>query len=179
MGEQPLGKPKGRRRPDPSSEAGVPADVPQAIVDEGSWTGSYFRGLVRGALRRIYFRWPGRKVALDRVRVETFGVTKSGEPTKRPAVWYRCETCGTLGKAQVAKGNPKGQVRVWVDHKDPVVPLDRYPDWNEYVNRLFCSPDNFEILCDDCHHMKSQAERQIRKDNVRRQKTPQDPPDGD
>jgi hypothetical protein len=68
---------------------------------------------------------------------------------------------------------------MWVDHKDPVVPLDRYPDWNEYVNRLFCDTDNFEVLCDDCHHMKSQAERQVRRENVRRQKTPKTPPAGD
>jgi len=170
MGEQPLGEPKRRRGVDPSSEPGLPADIPQAILEEGSWTAAYFRGLVRGALRRIYFRWPGRQVALKRMRVEVPGTTSKGKPTKRPGVWYKCESCGALGKAQVAKGNPKGQVRIWVDHKDPVVPLDRYPDWNEYVNRLFCDVDNFEVLCDDCHHMKSQAERQIRKENAKSQK---------
>lgn len=89
-----------------------PADVPEAVLAEGSWSSSYFRGLVRGALRRIYMRWPGRKIALDRVRVEVPGTTKSGEPTKRPGVWYKCQQCGVLGKAQVGKKNPKGYIRM-------------------------------------------------------------------
>jgi hypothetical protein len=87
--------------------------------------------------------------------------------------------CGVLGKAQVSKKNPKGYIRMWVDHVIPVVPLDRYPDWNEYINRLFCDTDNFEVLCDDCHHSKSQAERQIRRENARREKSSKTPPVGD
>jgi hypothetical protein len=111
------------------------------------------------------------------VRQEVPGTTKKGEPTKKPAIWYKCEQCGVLGKAQVPKANPKGYVRVWVDHKDPVVPLDRYPDWKEYIDRLFCSPDNFEVLCQSCHDDKSRAENEMRRQwrkNAKPQKTPSD-----
>lgn len=161
------------------SENIIPADIPKAVLEEGGWTPAKFRALVRGALRQIYFRWGGRKVAFDRVRVEVPGVTSKGKPTKRPGIWYKCENCGVLGKSQVSKANPKGYIRMWIDHREPVVPLDRYPDWNEYVNRLFCSPDNFEVLCQTCHADKSQAERQMRRENVRRTKAPKESPTGD
>lgn len=179
MGEQDMEPAKRRRGTLEGGESSIYADVPKAVLEEGSWTAAYFRGLVRGALRKIYFRWPGKKIAFDRVRVEVPGTTKSGKPTKRPGVWYKCQQCGVLGKAQVGKTNPKGYKRMWCDHIEPVVPLDRYPDWREYIERLFCDPDNFEILCDDCHHVKSQAERQIRRENARREKAAKEPPAGD
>lgn len=122
--------------------------------------------MIRGALRRIYFRYPGRLIALNRVRVEQPQYTTKGVLGKRPGVFYRCEQCGVLGKSQVGKKNPKGHIRVWVDHKDPVVPLDRYPNWDEFINRLFCSADNFEILCSDCHQTKSKAENAERRKNM-------------
>jgi hypothetical protein len=124
-------------------------------------------------LRGISFRWPGRKIAMNKVRVEKAELTSKGLPKKKPSVWYKCEHCGVLGKP--AK-NKAGHPRMWVDHKDPVVPLDRYPSWSEYVERLFCSPNNFEVLCDDCHYIKSQAERSERRRNLGWKKTNLAPP---
>ena len=169
MDEQPMEKPEGRSGSSTRSESSIraAADVPAAIFDEGSWTHSYFRGLVRGALRGIYFRWPGRKAALDRFRVSVPNVKKDGSPAKRDGIWYKCVKCEILGKAQVSKGNKKGHVRIWLDHIDPVVPLDRYPDWREYIDRLFCAPDNLEALCDNCHKEKSVSENAQRRANLK------------
>lgn len=149
-----------------SSEESKPVDIPQAIWENGEWTPAYFRGLIRGALRRIYFRWPGRKVALAKARVEVPAVKKNGDSKKNPEVWYRCEQCQTLGKAQISKASKDKYVRMWVDHSDPVVPVDRLVNWEEYVDRLFCDPSNFTVLCDTCHRVKSKAENAERRQNV-------------
>jgi hypothetical protein len=102
---------------------------------------------------------------MDAARVEVQNFKKDGSPAKKPGVWYRCMKCGTLGKEVVSKANKNGHIRIWLDHKEPVVPLDRYPDWREYIERLFCDPNNFEVLCDICHKDKSMAENMIRKAN--------------
>lgn len=142
-------------------------DIPAAIEEEGSWTQAYFRGLVRGALRGIFFRWRGRKTALDRFRVSVPGTKKDGSPTKKDGIWYKCAECGILGKAQVSKKNPKGHVRIFLDHLSPVVPLDRYPDWQEYIGNLFCNPENLQALCSVCHKNKSVSENAQRRANLK------------
>jgi 5-methylcytosine-specific restriction endonuclease McrA len=142
-------------------------DIPAAIEEDGSWTQSYFRGLVRGALRGIFFRWKGRKTALDRYRVSVPGTKKDGSPTKKDGIWYKCANCEILGKAQVSKTNPKGHVRIFLDHVTPVVPLDRYPDWREYIDNLFCSPENLQALCSVCHKEKSISENAQRRANLK------------
>lgn len=154
-------------------EHSIGHNIPQGVLEDGSWTPAYFTGLIRGALRRIYFRFPGRKASFDRVRVEIPGVTKGGLPKKRPEVWYRCELCGALGKAQVSKANPKGHLRMWLDHDPPLVPVDREIGWSEYVERLFCTSDKARVLCDVCHKSATQiqnAERRAWRANVRREK---------
>ena len=174
-GKQPMDKPKRPRRAPASNPAGIFPDIPVGITESSAWTYSYFRGLIRGALRRIYFRWPGRIAALARVRVEVPAVTAKGIPKKRPEVWYKCEMCSALGKAQVSKKNPKGYLRVWVDHDPPLVPLDRpYLPWSEYVERLFCTADKLRILCDNCHYTVTQeqnAQRREYRRAARRQET--------
>lgn len=62
---------------------------------------------------------------------------------------------------------------VRVDHKVPVVdPIIGFPmtpegmeDWSVYIPRLFCDVDNLELLCEDCHNLKSGIEQEIRKLN--------------
>lgn len=141
-----------------------PLDIPQGVIEDDSWSEAYFRGLIRGALRRIYFRFPGRKASFDRVRVEIPGVTKGGLPKKRPEVWYKCELCGSLGKAQVSKTNPKGHLRMWLDHDPPLVPVDREIGWSEYVERLFCTSDKARVLCDVCHKACTQIQNAERRE---------------
>ena len=123
------------------------------------WTEAWFINLVRGQLREAFHRWPVRLSVLERVKVVEETITRSGRPSKRPTVWYVCEQCGAKCKATVAKGNPKNYVRIWVDHIDPVVPVDKVIGFDEYINRLFCKPENLQALCDTCHKAKSAKEK--------------------
>ena len=52
-----------------------------------------------------------------------------------------------------------------LDHKEPVIPYDRYyyeVDMEEFVERTHCDIDNLEVLCIDCHKEKSAKEKTIR-----------------
>ena len=127
-----------------------------------TWTEAWFKGAIRGGLREVFHQWPRRKEVLERVRLVEPTLTKKGIPSKRPTVWYLCEQCNTKCKAQVAKGNPKKYVRIWVDHIDPVVPIGVDIGFDEYIQRLFCDPKNLQALCDKCHKDKTNKERSER-----------------
>lgn len=139
-------------------------DIPQVFESEmGYWTPAAFRNLIRGAIREISFRWPTRQQYMQTQRVELPKTFKNGKVGVE--VFYRCEVCATLGKT--AK-NKSGHPVVRVDHKDAVVPVDGRPiDWNEYIHRMFCHPDNFQVICEPCHATKSKAENAERKENAK------------
>jgi hypothetical protein len=189
MDQQPLDEPKKRRGRKRRDRTSLPAGegLPPGVVEDGTWSAAKFRSYVRGAIRRIEQRWPAKLSVLQRVRIELPKTKKNGEPGKN-AVWYKCEECGTLGKPMhspkqnaLAKEwrrankkalkyglepppRPDVPVRVWVDHKDPVVPIDREIGWDDFVNRLFCVKENYQVLCDDCHTRKSLDENARRRE---------------
>ena len=55
--------------------------------------------------------------------------------------------------------------RMDIDHINPVIPVEssgKKKDWNEIIDRLFCSADNLQSICMLCHKIKSMAERSER-----------------
>jgi 5-methylcytosine-specific restriction endonuclease McrA len=63
---------------------------------------------------------------------------------------YECASCH----------NEFVQTSVQVDHILPAVdPLIGFVSWDEFINRLFCPASNLQILCKDCHQVKTKAER--------------------
>ena len=163
-------------------------DVPPAVGTEPGkpWTAAFFRSQMRGAWRRIWFRWGGRNLALQRARVEVYSPKKSGNGDKR-SVWYKCAACGTLGKpmhtpkqtaaVKAAKKAGLGHpplipLKVAVDHKEALVPTDgTVLSWDQYLFRLFCGPEDLQVLCSVCHKEKSKAENSERRQNVKERKT--------
>lgn len=168
-------------------------DIPPAIGTEPGtpWTDAFFRAQIRGAIRKVYFLWPGRKHVMKRSRVEVMVRKKDGKGYKK-TVWNRCEQCQVLGKEKPGKADsaalkewkseyaaakkagwelpprPDVPYRIWVDHVDPVVQLDgTMPNWHDYVFRTFIDPSGMQALCDVCHHAKTQAENAERKQNVK------------
>jgi len=99
-------------------------------------------GYIFAALRRI-FRWsPERKKALG----EAESAEVKGE--------FVCAAC--------KKGFTRGAVAV--DHRTPVVdPTTGFTGWDSYVNRLFTTSENLQILCLECHKAKSGKENKIRR----------------
>jgi 5-methylcytosine-specific restriction endonuclease McrA len=69
---------------------------------------------------------------------------------------YRCVKCK----------KDFGVTGVQVDHIEPVIPVDRPAkemSWDEIISRLFCDPENLQVLCKACHKRKSSRENKDRK----------------
>jgi 5-methylcytosine-specific restriction endonuclease McrA len=92
-------------------------------------------------LRRLSYQWPPRKQAIKNARIAR------GK--------YRCNSC---------LGENFGPKDIQLDHIIPVVDEEiGFVDWNTYIERLFCSVDNFQVLCKPCHGAKTFFEQEIRK----------------
>jgi len=87
---------------------------------------------------------------LMKVRREVPKFNKDGSRAKKDAVQYCCGACGQW----------VGSTKCAVDHITPVIAVETgFVDWNDFVSRLFCGPENLQVICDPCHNAKTQAER--------------------
>lgn len=117
------------------------------------------RGLIKGALRRVFSRSElRRQVLVKSIRPGYY------DPT-RPRVkkWSVCTECSKMTPTYKAQ----------VDHKVPLVPVDRSLEdmsWDEVVDRLWCDEENLRVLCLDCHAAKSKEENKQRRLNKKRAK---------
>lgn len=108
------------------------------------------RGLIKGALRRVFSRSDLRRDALSK------SIIAHSDP-KRPRVtkWSMCPDCK----------EPSPTYLMQVDHINPVVPLNttmEEMDWNDLVNNLWCDISNLVAICKPCHKIKTGQERKLR-----------------
>lgn len=117
----------------------------------GQWTASRMASFIKGGLRTLSRKWPPKYETLKRAMVGRRLDPATGKMSNR----YQCAGCGNLFK----------QADVQVDHIDPVVSVtDGFIDWNEYIMRMFCEADGLQVLCSECHGVKTQNERKQRKE---------------
>jgi len=57
---------------------------------------------------------------------------------------------------------------VQVDHIVGAGSLNEYSDLPRFVERLFCEPDNLQILCKPCHLIKTKKEKEQRDADKRK-----------
>ena len=96
-------------------------------------------GFVKKSLRSQSLKWPERNEALKAARVER-GL-------------YRCKMCQETFKRQ----------EVQLDHINPIIPVDKgFTTWDDYIERLFCSADRLQVLCKQCHEVKTLSEDLLR-----------------
>lgn len=104
---------------------------------------------IRGALRQIFRMSPERKAVLDGARVEVPVYRKDGTLAKRPAVWYRCESCRGLFKPE----------NIEADHIAGLPPSPGSRNaaasatWDAFIDELFNS--EMQALCKPCHRSKT------------------------
>lgn len=109
------------------------------------------RGLLKGAIRRVFSRSDLRKKVLDSSTVDH-------KDDNRPRVkkWSICFTCKKLV--------PK--YKMVVDHILPVIRTDESFEelsLDLVIDRMWCSEDNLQPICPDCHDIKTKGERNERK----------------
>ena len=74
---------------------------------------------------------------------------------------YLCASCKEEVPLTVKDGRKRIK-NVFVDQIDPIVdPNVGFTTWDDCINRMFCESDNLQVLCKECHDVKSKEERAI------------------
>lgn len=107
------------------------------------------RNFIISTLRGSFRRYATKYEVLDEAKTEK----KVNPDTGRLAQHYRCNGC----KKEFV------QSQVQVDHIVPVVKATGFTTWDDYINSLFCSKDNLQVLCLGCHKIKSKDENAVRR----------------
>ena len=110
------------------------------------------RGLIKGALRRVFSRSDLRKTAVDKSLVKNYH-----DPLRiRVKRWSICPECQEYIPTY----------KMQVDHISPVIKLTESLDdisWDQLVDRLWCEEDNLVAICTECHKVKSKNENKERR----------------
>lgn len=116
------------------------------------WTAGKFRTFITGVLRSGFRKYPSKYETLKEASVGK----QINKKTNRLAEHYRCAECKQVFPAK----------EVNVDHTSPVIdPKIGFVDWDTYIKRMFCSKDNLQVLCTECHDKKTAGERVVRNAN--------------
>ena len=121
------------------------------------WTEARFRSFITSTLRSGSKRWPPKYTKLNAAKTEK----KINKKTGRLAQHYECAKCQQEFPAK----------EVQVDHIKPVVdPKKGFESWDKYIERMFCEEDNLQVLCKECHAVKTQKEKETAKKYASKQK---------
>lgn len=105
------------------------------------WTTAKFWAFIRSGLRAKWSRWPPKYEALAKAKRTVEG--------QRHKYEFQCAHCKEWFK----------QTEVAVDHKIPAGKLNCYEDLPAFVEKLFVSSEELDILCHKCHQIKTNEER--------------------
>lgn len=116
------------------------------------------RGLLKGAIRRVFSRSDLRKEAIEAARADY------SDPT-RPRVkkWSVCSVCLQFTPTYLMQ----------VDHKNPIIPVNSSLEemlWDDVVNRTWCDPKDLTPMCKPCHTVKTKEENATRRKNKKERK---------
>ncbi len=102
-------------------------------------------GYIFGALRKIW-RWhPERKKALTLAKLHD---------QRADDLYFSCAKCDQFFTRK----------NIHIDHVDPVVdPAKGFTTWDNYIEGLFVTSDKLQVLCKDCHLIKTQLENKGRR----------------
>lgn len=112
---------------------------------------------------------------LRQLHFQGYGYKEAKADAKVDKSTYQCQNCGDLyyrGTSDkvyeelVEKYSPleikKGKLQI--DHINPVVDIKRgFQNYDEYIVRLFCSPDDLRAICKPCHSEITREQNKQRK----------------
>lgn len=107
------------------------------------------RNFIISQLRGSFRKYPIKYEVLREAATEK----KVNPDTGRIAQHYRCNGC----KKEFVQSS------VQVDHIVPVMKATGFDTWDDYINSLFCSKDNLQVLCLGCHRIKTNNENKDRR----------------
>jgi hypothetical protein len=114
------------------------------------WTEARWKAFIISILRSGTQRYPPKYECLNEAKTEK----KINPKTGRIAQHFMCAIC----KSDFP------QKEVAVDHVIPVVdPRVGFTSWDNFISRLFCSKDNLQVLCNPCHKIKTNQEKEVKK----------------
>lgn len=114
-----------------------------------TWTEARYQSFIKGNLRRATQKWAPIQQCLKNARIER-GLYFCAECKREVTATIKDETTGKRIK------------NVHVDHIIPVVdPNVGFEGWDSYIERLFCEIGNLQVLCNDCHKIKTDEEKEI------------------
>lgn len=97
-------------------------------------------------LRRGSYKWPAKNIIKTEARIER-GM-------------YKCFSCSRCF----------GPKEIEVDHIIPVIPVTGWDSFDKYIERLFCDSNNLQVLCKNCHSIKTSIESNLRSMNSKKNK---------
>ena len=109
------------------------------------------RGLLKGAIRRVFSRSELRRKVVDAAIIDHHDPERP-----RVSLWVRCAVC-TM---------PCAKYQAQVDHMDPIIPAHSSLEhmlWGEVVDRTWCPESNLQVICPTCHKAKTKAENAERR----------------
>lgn len=114
--------------------------------------GSKERGLIKGAIRRVFSRSELRRKILDQALVKDYH-----DPSrKRVTRWGKCAQCNKITPAYLLE----------IDHKEPIIPVGETLEdqsWDKVIDRVWCDERELQALCGTCHDEKTKAENAERR----------------
>ena len=109
------------------------------------WTEARFRSFIRSQLRAATMRWGPIAECLKDSRVSR------GE--------YLCAGCQQTVPASIKVGGRRTK-NVHVDHILPIIDPDvGFTSYDDLIERMFCEADNLQVLCTECHDIKTNDEK--------------------
>ena len=115
-----------------------------------SWTEGRKKAFIISLIRRGFSRWPPKYECLKNASVGKKLNTKTG----RMGEHKRCAHC--LGEFPAKE--------MQADHIEPVVaPSTGFVDWNTFIERIGVELDGYQALCIECHKIKTDKEKLLRK----------------
>ena len=114
----------------------------------GKWTEARFNSFIKSILRSGSRRWEPKYTTLN----EACTGVKTNVKTGRQAKHFKCNCCG--------KDYPSKDVQV--DHIMPVInPETGFLTWDDVIENMFCEKEKLQVLCYECHAIKTASEKSI------------------
>ena len=114
------------------------------------WTEARFKSFIKGNLRNATRKWAPISECLKRAR------TRRG--------FYTCNGCKLEVHNTTRDENGKMIKNVLVYHIQPIIdPATGWVSWDDTIERMFCEAGNLQVLCHECHKVKTDEEKAIAK----------------